>query len=105
MKVLDSALVLIRNQSLSLFPCTALRKTGTHKCPGHLEVTMDVTKLPPPSTCQASEVLGRVGDKWSLQVIFSLGEGTKRFTDLKRGIAGISQRRLPAPRGGLERGG
>jgi DNA-binding HxlR family transcriptional regulator len=66
---------------------------------------MDVTKLPPPSTCQASEVLGRVGDKWSLQVIFSLGEGTKRFTDLKRGIAGISQRMLTVTLRGLERDG
>jgi DNA-binding HxlR family transcriptional regulator len=44
--------------------------------------------------CQASEVLGRVGDKWSLQVIFALGEGARRFTDLKRGIDGISQRML-----------
>jgi DNA-binding HxlR family transcriptional regulator len=66
---------------------------------------MDVRKLPPPSTCQASEVLGRVGDKWSLQVIFSLGEGTRRFTDLKRGIAGISQRMLTVTLRGLERDG
>jgi DNA-binding HxlR family transcriptional regulator len=66
---------------------------------------MDVRDLPPPSTCQASEVLGRVGDKWSLQVIFSLGEGTKRFTDLNRGIAGISQRMLTVTLRGLERDG
>ena len=66
---------------------------------------MDIRDLPPPSTCQASEVLGRVGDKWSLQVIFSLGEGTKRFTDLKRGIAGISQRMLTVTLRGLERDG
>lgn len=66
---------------------------------------MDVRDLPPPSTCQASEVLGRVGDKWSLQVIFSLGQGTKRFTDLKRGIAGISQRMLTVTLRGLERDG
>ncbi|HEY1919091.1 MAG TPA: helix-turn-helix domain-containing protein [Streptosporangiaceae bacterium] len=66
---------------------------------------MDVSKLPPPSTCEASEVLGRVGDKWSLQVIFSLGEGTRRFTDLKRGIVGISQRMLTVTLRGLERDG
>ena len=66
---------------------------------------MDVPHLPPPSSCQASEVLGRVGDKWSLQVIFSLGEGTKRFTDLKRGITGISQRMLTVTLRGLERDG
>ena len=46
-----------------------------------------------------------MGDKWSLQVIFSLGEGTKRFTDLKRGIDGISQRMLTVTLRGLERDG
>jgi DNA-binding HxlR family transcriptional regulator len=61
--------------------------------------------LPPPGACQASEVLGRVGDKWSLQVIFALGEGTRRFTDLKRGIGGISQRMLTVTLRGLERDG
>src|ERR1700728_409675 len=61
--------------------------------------------LPPPGACRASEVLGRVGDKWSLQVIFSLGEDTRRFTDLKRGIEGISQRMLTVTLRGLERDG
>lgn len=61
--------------------------------------------LPPPGSCQASEVLGRVGDKWSLQVIFSLGDGARRFTDLKRGIDGISQRMLTVTLRGLERDG
>jgi DNA-binding HxlR family transcriptional regulator len=50
-------------------------------------------------------VLGRVGDKWSLQVIFCLGAGTRRFTDLKRGIDGISQRMLTVTLRGLERDG
>jgi DNA-binding HxlR family transcriptional regulator len=61
--------------------------------------------LPPPGSCQASEVLGRVGDKWSLQVIFALGDGVRRFTDLKRSIAGISQRMLTVTLRGLERDG
>ena len=60
---------------------------------------------PPPGVCRASEVLGRVGDKWSLQVIFNLGHGTRRFTDLKRGIDGISQRMLTVTLRGLERDG
>jgi DNA-binding HxlR family transcriptional regulator len=60
---------------------------------------------PPAGACRASEVLGRVGDKWSLQVIFSLGNGARRFTDLKRGIAGISQRMLTVTLRGLERDG
>ena len=55
--------------------------------------------------CRASEVLGRVGDKWSLQVIFCLGGGPQRFTDLKRAIDGISQRMLTVTLRGLERDG
>ena len=59
----------------------------------------------PASACRANEVLGRVGDKWSLQVIHSLGGGTRRFTDLKRAIDGISQRMLTVTLRGLERDG
>ena len=59
----------------------------------------------PAGPCRASEVLARVGDKWSLQVIFCLSNGTQRFTDLKRGIAGISQRMLTVTLRGLERDG
>ena len=55
--------------------------------------------------CRASEVLGRVGDKWSLQVIFCLGGGPRRFTDLKRAIDGISQRMLTVTLRDLERDG
>jgi len=61
--------------------------------------------VPPSGDCRASEVLGRIGDKWSLQVIFSLGDGARRFTDLKRGINGISQRMLTVTLRGLERDG
>nr|WP_207943330.1 helix-turn-helix domain-containing protein [Actinomadura sp. KC345] len=55
--------------------------------------------------CRAREVLDRVGDKWSLQVIALLGERTKRFTELKREIDGISQRMLTVTLRGLERDG
>lgn len=55
--------------------------------------------------CRAREVLDRVGDKWSLYVIGMLGKGTKRFTELKREIDGISQRMLTVTLRGLERDG
>ena len=57
------------------------------------------------SPCRATEILGRVGDKWSLQVIHGLGDGARRFTDLKRAIDGISQRMLTVTLRGLERDG
>jgi len=59
----------------------------------------------PLSACQAREILTRIGDKWSLYVVSRLGEETKRFTDLKRGIEGISQRMLTVTLRGLERDG
>lgn len=48
------------------------------------------------TACRAREVLDRIGDKWSLAVIHQLGWGSRRFTELKRGIGGISQRMLTA---------
>jgi DNA-binding HxlR family transcriptional regulator len=50
-------------------------------------------------------VLDRVGDKWSLLVISLLGERTRRFTELRRSIDGISQRMLTVTLRGLERDG
>jgi DNA-binding HxlR family transcriptional regulator len=58
-----------------------------------------------PANCRAREVLDRVGDKWSLYVILNLGDGTKRFTELRRSIDGISQRMLTVTLKGLERDG
>ncbi|MEU8307903.1 helix-turn-helix domain-containing protein [Actinomadura sp. NPDC048955] len=55
--------------------------------------------------CRAREILDRIGDKWSLQVIAVLGERTKRFTELRREIDGISQRMLTVTLRGLERDG
>ena len=51
------------------------------------------------------EVLSRVGGKWSVQVVGLLGDGKKRFSELRRGIDGISQRMLTLTLKGLERDG
>ena len=40
------------------------------------------------------ETFDRVGDKWSLLVIVILAQGPQRFTALKAGAVGISQRML-----------
>jgi len=50
-------------------------------------------------------VLARVGDKWSVLVIMLLGDGPRRFNELKRMIGGISQRMLTLTLRGLERDG
>jgi DNA-binding HxlR family transcriptional regulator len=56
--------------------------------------------------CRAREMLVRVGDKWSVHVIYLLGmEGTLRFGELRKRIDGVSQRMLTVTLRGLERDG
>jgi DNA-binding HxlR family transcriptional regulator len=56
--------------------------------------------------CRAvSEILSRVGDKWTVLVVQYLGSGPMRFSELKRTIGGISQKMLTATLRGLERDG
>jgi DNA-binding HxlR family transcriptional regulator len=73
-------------------------------CPGNKDGTM--AHLHSDEECVSiNEVLNRVGDKWSLQVISRLGERTLRFSELKRSIDGISQRMLTLTLRQLERDG
>ena len=59
-----------------------------------------------PADCRAvSDVLARVGDKWSVLVVTRLGGGALRFNELRRSIGGISQRMLTLTLRGLERDG
>ena len=59
-----------------------------------------------PEDCRAvSDVLDRIGDKWSVLVVVMLGAGPKRFNELRRSIASISQRMLTLTLRGLERDG
>ena len=70
---------------------------GTSLIPSNLEVAED---------CRAvSEVLARVGDKWTVLVVSVLGEGPKRFNELRRALGSISQRMLTLTLRGLERDG
>ena len=59
-----------------------------------------------PNKCQTvSEMLARLGDKWTVLVIMMLGDGPQRFSDLKRSVVGISQRMLTLTLRALERDG
>ena len=70
---------------------------GTSLLPGNLHV---------PDECRAvSEVLSRVGDKWTVLVVATLGGGPKRFNELRRALGSISQRMLTLTLRGLERDG
>jgi DNA-binding HxlR family transcriptional regulator len=63
------------------------------------------TELPEAECLAVREVLSRVGDKWSVQIVARLGEGPQRFSELRRSIEGISQRMLTLTLRGLERDG
>src|ERR1700723_3192432 len=67
---------------------------------------MKPTPVHLPSDCRAvSDVLARIGDKWSVLVVSRLGNGPLRFNELRRAIGGISQRMLTLTLRGLERDG
>ena len=70
---------------------------GTSDIPSNLHV---------PEDCRAvSEVLARVGDKWTVLVVGVLGDGPKRFNEIRRRLGSISQRMLTLTLRGLERDG
>lgn len=58
-----------------------------------------------PDSCLTREVLDRIGDKWSVYVIDALADGTRRFSELRRQIEGVSQRMLTVTLRALERDG
>jgi DNA-binding HxlR family transcriptional regulator len=58
------------------------------------------------SACRRiSEILSRVGDKWTVLVIVQLREGPLRFSEIKRRLGSISQKMLTATLRALERDG
>jgi DNA-binding HxlR family transcriptional regulator len=78
---------------------TAQGRTGTS--PGHTDVS-DIQS----HDCRAvGAILSRIGDKWSVLIIQRLGEGSRRFNEIKRIIGGISQRMLTLTLRNLERDG
>jgi DNA-binding HxlR family transcriptional regulator len=52
-----------------------------------------------------SSILAIVGDKWTVLIVVLLGDGPKRFNEIKRMVGGISQRMLTFTLRGLERDG
>jgi DNA-binding HxlR family transcriptional regulator len=57
------------------------------------------------AACPTRQVIGRVGDKWSLLVLYALSTGTLRFSQLRSEVEGISQKMLTQTLRALERDG
>ena len=55
--------------------------------------------------CPTRRILDRIGDRWTVLVVGALGDGTARFSELKRRIEGISQKMLTQTLREMERDG
>jgi DNA-binding HxlR family transcriptional regulator len=55
--------------------------------------------------CPTRQVIDRIGDKWTLLVLYALRGGTLRFSQLRGLVEGISQKMLTQTLRGLERDG
>jgi DNA-binding HxlR family transcriptional regulator len=75
----------------------------------HSELFLQIEKNGVESVAHAcrpvTDILSRVGDKWSVMIVMLLGPGPKRFNEIRRAINGISQRMLTLTLRGLERDG
>ena len=65
----------------------------------------ETSPRPASASCRARTVLDRIGDKWAIYVVDRLGAGPRRFSELLRGIDGITARMLTVTLRGLERDG
>jgi DNA-binding HxlR family transcriptional regulator len=85
--------------------------SGTHTDVPDVAPSMLATRLAVPVAldeyegCPVTDVLRRVGDKWTVLVVVVLGQRPYRFNELHRGIPGISQRMLTRTLRGLEEDG
>ena len=55
--------------------------------------------------CPTRLVLDRIGDRWTVLVVLTLLDGTRRFTELRELVRGITPKVLTATLRGLERDG
>lgn len=58
-----------------------------------------------PDCQKVNQILGRMGDKWTILTVAMLAERPRRFNELKRLIGGISQQMLTRTLKALERDG
>lgn len=57
------------------------------------------------AACPTRQVVFRLGEKWTLLVLYALGTRAYRFRELQRAVEGISQRMLTQTLRNLERDG
>lgn len=70
-----------------------------------MDVTIEAAAVDHSNCLKVSQLLARIGDKWSVLIIMELSRGPKRFSEIKRNVDAISQRMLTLTLRGLERDG
>lgn len=70
---------------------------GTRSADGRFDVLA--------AACPTRQVVFRLGEKWTLLVLYALDAGPHRFRELQRAVEGISQRMLTQTLRNLERDG
>ena len=71
--------------------------TSTASADGRFDVLM--------AACPTRQVVNRIGDRWSLLVLYALERGTLRYQELRRIVDGVSQKMLTQTVRALERDG
>ena len=66
---------------------------------------MEVSAIRFPSACPSRTVLDHVTSKWGVLVLVALAEGTKRWSELRRCVEGVSEKMLAQTLQTLERDG
>jgi DNA-binding HxlR family transcriptional regulator len=74
-----------------------VQATGTASTDGQFDVLA--------AACPTRQVVFRLGEKWTLLVLYALGSRQHRFRELQRAVEGISQRMLTQTLRSLERDG
>lgn len=57
------------------------------------------------ATCPTRQALNRIAAKWTVLIVDALAPGTRRFSELKRRLEGVSQKMLTETLRSLERDG
>jgi DNA-binding HxlR family transcriptional regulator len=90
--------------TVSTYP-DGMTTTSSETAPTSGTASSTVSYGAAPATCRVRSALDRIGDKWAIYVVDRLGQGPRRFSELQRGIDGITARMLTVTLRGLERDG
>lgn len=70
-----------------------------------MDMTTTLTVTSEKECLRVVETLSRLGDRWTLPLVATLGDGGKRFNQIRRDVSGISQQMLTRTLRTLERDG